>query len=174
MYEIKLTHGAVMPVQANDFDSGFDLRARGYSTVKNGKIQDPVWFDDDCSTFVLKPMERVLIKTGIQIKQPKPSIVVDGGYNIPDIQVRPRSGMAIKYGIGLVNSPGTVDNGYLDDIGVILINLSNDDFNINCDDRIGQMLFSTSFIPNNDKLRVVDEFSSGSDRGYSGFGDSGK
>jgi dUTP pyrophosphatase len=81
---------------------------------------------------VLGPMERQLIPTGLHIQLPE-------GY---EAQVRPRSGLALKYGITVCNTPGTVDADYTGEIGVILINLSNEKFVINPGDRIAQIVIS--------------------------------
>ena len=82
------------------------------------------------SPIILKPFERRLVNTGLYAQLEK-------GY---EIQVRPRSGLALKKGITVLNSPGTIDADYRGEIGVILINLSNDDFRINSGDRIAQLL----------------------------------
>lgn len=79
---------------------------------------------------VLKPMQRALIGTGLHIQLPS-------GY---ECQIRPRSGLALKNGISIVNSPGTVDADYRGEIGIILINLGSEDFTVNDGDRICQMV----------------------------------
>lgn len=78
----------------------------------------------------LKPMKRVLIPTGLYMQLPS-------GY---ECQIRPRSGMALKYGITIANSPGTIDADYRGEIGIILINLGEEDFTVNDGDRICQMV----------------------------------
>ena len=78
----------------------------------------------------LKPLERKLIPTGLSIELPE-------GY---EAQIRPRSGLAFKHGIGIVNSPGTIDADYRGEIKVLLVNLSADDFEVNTGDRIAQMI----------------------------------
>ena len=82
---------------------------------------------------ILKPLGRTLVKTGIFIEIPE-------GY---EAQVRPRSGLALKKGITVLNSPGTIDADYRGEIGVILINLSNEDFVIENGERIAQLVFSS-------------------------------
>jgi len=82
------------------------------------------------NTLVLKPMERKLIPTGLHIELPE-------GF---EAQIRPRSGLAFKHGISIVNSPGTVDADYRGEIKVLLVNLSDVDFEINTGDRIAQMV----------------------------------
>lgn len=112
------------------------------------------------SEIVLKPMERKVIPTGLFIELPL-------GY---EAQVRPRSGLAIKNGITCLNSPGTIDADYRGEVGVILINLSSEDFSINNGDRIAQMVIAkhevTQFIE-------VNELSS-TERGTGGMGSTGK
>lgn len=80
----------------------------------------------------LRPMQRALIPTGIHIQLP-------AGY---ECQIRPRSGLALNYGISIVNSPGTVDADYRGEIGIILINLEENDFTVNDGDRIAQMVIT--------------------------------
>lgn len=84
------------------------------------------------SSIVLKPMERKIISTGLYIE-------LSFGY---EAQIRPRSGLAIKYGITCLNSPGTIDSDYRGEIGVILINLSDDNFVVNSGDRVAQMIIT--------------------------------
>jgi len=81
-------------------------------------------------TILLKPMERRLVPTGLYIELPE-------GF---EAQIRPRSGLAFKHGIGIVNSPGTIDADYRGEIKVLLINYSDQDFEINTGDRIAQMV----------------------------------
>ena len=103
-----------LPTYAKDLDSGMDVRAN---------IEDPI---------ILKPLERALVPTGLFFELPD---------NL-EIQVRPRSGLAAKHGITVLNSPGTIDSGYKDEIKIILINLSNEPFTINPGDRIAQFVIS--------------------------------
>ncbi|MEL0185858.1 MAG: dUTP diphosphatase [Flavobacteriaceae bacterium] len=107
----------------------------------------------------LNPGERKLIKTGLHIELPE-------GY---EAQVRPRSGLAFKKGITVLNSPGTIDADYRGDIGVILINHSNEEFAVNSGDRIAQLVISKF-----EKVdwETSDEINSTS-RGDSGFGSTG-
>src|ERR1700712_3043678 len=85
---------------------------------------------DVTETVLLQPMERKLIPTGLHIELPV-------GY---EAQIRPRSGLAYKFGIGIVNSPGTIDADYRGEIKVLLVNLSTEPFHINTGDRIAQMV----------------------------------
>lgn len=85
-------------------------------------------------TVVIKPGERCLIPTGISVEIPE-------GY---EAQIRPRSGLALKYGITVLNSPGTIDSDYRGDIGVVLINLGNESFSVSNGDRIAQFVLSST------------------------------
>ena len=111
------------------------------------------------SPIILKPLERKLVNTGLFAQLEK-------GY---EIQVRPRSGLALKKGITVLNSPGTIDADYRGEIGVILINLSNDDFIINSGDRIAQLVVSKHEQPNLEQTDSLDSTS----RGEKGFGSTG-
>ena len=111
------------------------------------------------SPIILKPFERKLVNTGLYPQLEK-------GY---EIQVRPRSGLALKKGITVLNSPGTIDADYRGEIGVILINLSNDDFIINSGDRIAQLVVSKHEQPNLEQTDSLDSTS----RGEKGFGSTG-
>ena len=103
-----------IPKYESDSSAGMDIRA----FIKHSTI--------------IKPMERVLIKTGLFIELPKTI----------EAQVRPRSGLALKHGITVLNSPGTIDADYRGEIGVILINLSNKSFTVESGDRIAQLVIS--------------------------------
>ena len=127
-----------IPTYATPQSAGMDLRANIEETI------------------ILKPLERKLIPTGLHIALPE-------GY---EAQVRPRSGLAIKYGITCLNTPGTIDADYRGDIGVILINLSNEPFTINPGDRIAQMVIG---IFGQVEWEVVDELNE-TERGEGGFG----
>ena len=109
---------------------------------------------------VLKPLERVLVKTGLFIS-------LNPGY---EAQVRPRSGLALKKGISVLNSPGTIDADYRGEIGVILINLSDSDFKIDSGDRIAQMVIAKHETVS---WKAVDKLDD-SLRGDKGFGSTGK
>lgn len=130
-----------LPAYATVLSAGADLRAN---------IDEPV---------VLKPLERKLIGTGLHIQLPE-------GF---EAQIRPRSGLALKHGITVLNTPGTIDADYRGEIGVILINLSNEEFTINPGERIAQMVIAEHaqavFMPT-DSLDKTD-------RGAGGFGHSG-
>lgn len=108
---------------------------------------------------IIKPLQRVIIPTGIFIELPD-------GY---EAQIRPRSGLAAKKGISVLNSPGTIDSDYRGEIKVILINLSNETVVINTGERIAQMVIA-SYIKA--ELTEVDELNS-TDRGAGGFGHTG-
>ena len=108
---------------------------------------------------VLKPLERKLIPTGLFIELPV-------GF---EAQIRPRSGLAFKFGVSIVNSPGTIDADYRGEIKVLLINLSNDDFSIGDGDRIAQMVIAKH---ENAQWIEVNELSA-TDRGTGGYGHTG-
>ena len=108
---------------------------------------------------VLKPLERKLIPTGLFIELPV-------GF---EAQIRPRSGLAFKFGVSIVNSPGTIDADYRGEIKVLLINLSNDDFSIGDGDRIAQMVIAKH---ENAQWIEVNELSA-TDRGAGGYGHTG-
>ncbi len=107
----------------------------------------------------LKSLERTLVKTGLFISLPK-------GY---EAQVRPRSGLAFKNGITVLNTPGTIDADYRGEIGVILVNLSADDFTINDGDRIAQLVIAKYETAIWEEVENLDE----TERGEGGFGSSG-
>ena len=130
-----------LPVYESAASAGMDLRAQ---------LDSPI---------VLDPLERGIVKTGLFIELP---VGVEA-------QVRPRSGLAIKKGVTVLNAPGTIDADYRGEIGVILINLSNEAFTINHGDRIAQLVIS--------KHEAITwkpaEKLSDSDRGTAGFGSTG-
>jgi dUTP pyrophosphatase len=121
--------------------AGMDLRAN---------ISEPI---------SLKPLERALIKTGLFIELPQ-------GY---EAQVRPRSGLAFKKGITVLNSPGTIDADYRGEIGVILVNLSQENFVIENGERIAQLIIAKHERANWIEVQEISETS----RGESGFGSTG-
>ncbi|MDD3846032.1 MAG: dUTP diphosphatase [Syntrophorhabdaceae bacterium] len=138
---IRTLDGAAIPVYATDHSSGVDLCAF---------VDDPI---------VLAPMDRALVPTGIFIGIPE-------GF---EAEVRPRSGIAHKHGVTVLNTPGTIDSDYRGEVKVILINLGSEPFTINRGDRIAQMVFK--------KLARVDFRSVASltdtCRGQGGFGSTG-
>ena len=107
----------------------------------------------------LKPLERAIVKTGLFIALPVGA----------EAQVRPRSGLAAKKGITVLNAPGTVDADYRGEIGVILVNLSNDDFVINDGERIAQLVIAKHERADWDEVEVLSE----TERGAGGFGSTG-
>ncbi|MDR1877189.1 MAG: dUTP diphosphatase [Flavobacteriaceae bacterium] len=130
-----------LPEYKTAFSAGMDLRAN---------LDEPV---------VLKPLDRKIIPTGLYLEIPP-------GY---EGQVRPRSGLAFKHGIGCPNSPGTIDADYRGELGVILINLSKEDFTINDGERIAQLIIARH------ETVVWEEVEELSDtiRGEGGYGSSG-
>jgi dUTP pyrophosphatase len=109
---------------------------------------------------VLKPLERKLIPTGLFVEIPE-------GY---EAQIRPRSGLALKKGITVLNSPGTIDADYRGEIGIILINLSNEDFVIESGERICQMIIAAHETVQWSLVEKLEE----TQRGEGGFGHTGK
>lgn len=110
-------------------------------------------------SIILKPLERAIIKTGLYIALPK-------GF---EAQVRPRSGLAAKKGITVLNSPGTVDADYRGEIGVILVNLSNENFVVQDGERIAQLVIAKHEHIVWSEVTVLDE----TERGSGGFGSTG-
>ena len=130
-----------LPAYATVQSAGMDLRAN---------IDEPI---------VLKPLERRLIPTGLHIALP-------AGY---EAQVRPRSGLALKKGITVLNSPGTIDADYRGEVGVLLINLSPEDFIVNDGERIAQMVIARHEQAEFVEVEVLDE----TERGEGGYGHTG-
>ena len=131
-----------LPTYATSQSAGMDLRAN---------LTEPI---------VLRPLERRLIPTGLHIALP-------AGY---EAQVRPRSGLALKKGITVLNTPGTIDADYRGEIGVILINLSQEEFVVNDGERIAQMVIARHETADFIEVGVLEE----SERGEGGFGHTGK
>lgn len=130
-----------LPKYATELSAGVDLRA---------SIDEPI---------VLRPLQRCLVPTGLRIALP-------AGY---EAQVRPRSGLALKKGVTVLNTPGTIDADYRGEIGVILINLSQDEFVINDGERIAQMVIARHEQAQWELVESLDETA----RGEGGFGHSG-
>lgn len=133
--------GAKLPVYKTEGSAGADVSAFLTSSV------------------TIKPFERKLIRTGLKFEIPE-------GY---EIQVRPRSGLALKNGITVLNTPGTIDSDYRGELQVILINLSDKDFTINNGDRIAQIVFSPVIVAD---YKLADVITS-SVRNSGGFGSTG-
>lgn len=110
-------------------------------------------------SILLKPLERTLVKTGLFLEIPI-------GY---EAQVRPRSGLALKKGITVLNSPGTIDADYRGEIGVILVNLSNENFEIHPGDRIAQLVFAAHATALLEPVISLEN----TERGTGGFGSTG-
>ena len=130
-----------LPAYATPQSAGMDLRAN---------IDEPI---------TLRPLERRLIPTGLHIALPE-------GY---EAQVRPRSGLALKHGLTVLNTPGTIDADYRGEIGVVLVNLSQEDFVINDGERIAQMVIARH---EQGDLVVVEELDQ-TERGEGGYGHTG-
>lgn len=130
-----------LPIYETLASAGMDLRAN---------LTEPI---------ILKPSERAIVKTGLFIELP---VGIEA-------QVRPRSGLAIKKGITVLNAPGTVDADYRGEIGVILINLSNEDFTIENGERIAQLVIAKHERADWTEVEVLSETA----RGEGGFGSTG-
>lgn len=131
-----------LPQYATPQSAGLDLRAN---------LEEPI---------TLQPMERRLVPTGLRIALPE-------GY---EAQVRPRSGLALKHGITLLNTPGTIDADYRGEIGVIMVNLSTEPFTVNDGDRIAQLVIARFEQAEWQPVTSLDE----TERGDGGFGHTGK
>ena len=134
--------GHALPDYSTPNSAGMDLRA---------KLDEPV---------TLKPLERRLIPTGLFVELPE-------GY---EAQIRPRSGLALKKGISIVNTPGTIDADYRGEIGIIVINLSDSDFVVNNGERICQMVINKVEMISWTEVDSLED----SERGAGGFGHTGK
>ena len=130
-----------LPGYATSCSAGMDLRAN---------LDEPI---------VLKPLQRCLVPTGLYIALPE-------GY---EAQIRPRSGLALKKGITLLNTPGTIDADYRGEIGVILVNLSTEEFTVEDGERIAQMVIARYEQAEWQEVEVLDE----TERGEGGFGHTG-
>lgn len=135
-------HGEGLPKYETDLSAGMDLRAN---------IENPI---------CLEPGFRILVPTGIKAEIPE-------GY---EIQIRPRSGLAYKFGITVLNAPGTIDADYRGDIGIILFNASGENFMINPGDRIAQAVLNKFERIEWEETSNLSE----TDRGEGGFGSTGK
>jgi dUTP pyrophosphatase len=142
--EIKIVNKSnnELPAYSTELSAGMDLRA---------SLPEPV---------VLKPLERKLIPTGLFVEIP-------AGF---EAQIRPRSGLALKKGITVLNSPGTIDADYRGEVGIILINLSNEDFVIENGERICQMIVASHETVQWNLVEKLEE----TERGHGGFGHTGK
>ena len=131
-----------LPKYETSGSAGMDVRAN---------IEEPI---------VMGSLERVLVPTGLKIAIPE-------GY---EVQVRPRSGLAIKHGITLLNTPGTIDSDYRGELKVIMVNLSKDEYVINPQERIGQLVLNKVAQMEFVEVDSLDE----TERGAGGFGHTGK
>ena len=138
----RLSHNKILPEYKTEGAAGMDLCAA---------ISEPV---------TLKPLERTLIPTGLKIE-------LEHGY---EAQIRPRSGMSIKHGITLINCVGTIDEDYRGEVCVPVVNISNEAYTIQPEERIAQMVIAKY---EQAKIEVVTELSD-TERGTGGFGSTGK
>ena len=143
-----------LPKYESEFASGLDLKAYIPENPANIGANRVI---------IIHPGERVLIPTGLRVAIPE-------GY---EIQIRPRSGLAIKSGISIVNTPGTIDSDYRGDIGVILINHGKNSFQVFNNDRIAQAIIKETNRIEFEEVSSFDELSK-TERGTGGFGSTGK
>ncbi len=143
MVQIKVINKGhhALPEYATPQSAGLDLRAN---------IEQPI---------VLKPLQRCLVPTGLYIALPE-------GY---EAQVRPRSGLAYKHGITVINSPGTIDADYRGEIGVLLVNLSDKEFVVNDGERVAQMVIARCEQAVFEPVEILDD----TERGAGGYGHTG-
>ncbi len=135
-----------------------DNQLPAYETVNSAGMDLRAYLPE--GPIVLKPLQRTLVPTGLFMEIPE-------GY---EGQVRPRSGLAIKNGITVLNTPGTIDADYRGEVKIILINLSDTDFTINSGERVAQIVFAKC-----EQMEVVNvETLSETERGAGGFGHTGK
>lgn len=135
-------------------ESGHQLPT--YETPSSAGMDVRAWLKEPVT---LAPLQRALIPTGLRIQLPR-------GY---ECQIRPRSGLALKHGISLVNTPGTVDADYRGEIGIIVINLSNEPYTINDGERIAQMVIKQYTAVEWEPVTRIDE----TERGDGAFGHTG-
>ena len=130
---------AVLPAYAHPSDAGMDLRS----------VED----------LTLAPGKRALVHTGLVLLLPP----------LYEAQVRPRSGLALKHGVTVLNTPGTIDSGYRGEVGVILVNLGESEFSVKRGDKIAQLVIAPVTQPEIVETDLIDE----TDRGAGGFGSTG-
>lgn len=147
----------IRKIYIKNISSKLDFKLPNYESEGAAGMDLSADIDSD---IIIKPLERSLIPTGIAISLPEDL----------EAQIRPRSGLAIKHGITLLNAPGTIDSDYRGEIKVILVNLSNDNYTIKPYDRIAQIIISQFVKAEFEIAENLDE----TDRGNSGFGSTGK
>jgi dUTP pyrophosphatase len=140
--KVILEDGVVLPEYMTDGAAGMDVYAN---------IQEEI---------ELKPLDRTMVPTGLKVEIPF-------GY---EIQVRPRSGLAIKHGLTMINTPGTIDSDYRGEIKIILVNISNEAYNIKPKERIGQLVLQKVYKCDWKKVNELSE----TKRAHGGFGHTGK
>ncbi len=138
-------------VNKSSFDTPFYATERSAGMDIKANIEEPI---------TLQPLQRAMVPTGLYIALPEGT----------EAQIRPRSGLAAKHGITVLNTPGTIDADYRGEIKVILVNLSNEDFVINPGERIAQMVVARYEQVEWDAVEVLDD----TERGTGGFGSTGR
>jgi dUTP pyrophosphatase len=161
MVQVKIVNKSKneIPSYATDLSAGMDLRADLTEIKKDFLVMCDYHVGPDGNNVTILPGGRALIGTGLYIQLPE-------GY---EAQVRPRSGLALKHGITVLNSPGTIDADYRGEIGVILYNASGMPFTVNQGERIAQMIITKHEKAELIKVETLDE----TDRGEGGFGHTG-
>lgn len=147
------------PIYANIGDSGMDLRAWFTEDEKDVEVNK----ESGKKYIVLKSLERRLIHTGIYMGIPEDC----------EVQVRPRSGLALKQGLSVCNTPGTVDSNYVNEVGIIAINLSKKPITVEDGDKIAQAVLTPVYNSNHVRFEVVDKIDENPYRNMNGFGSSG-
>jgi len=148
------------PCYKKEGDSGFDLRAwLNEETESTVKYAEPV----GKKYIIIAPLERVLIHTGLYFDVPEGM----------EIQVRPRSGMALKRGLSVLNTPGTIDSNYTGEVCIIAVNLSNSNIVIEDGERIAQAALCPVFGGWATELTKVDDLNKVTERGSDGFNSTG-
>ena len=135
----KIKDTAIIPKYAHEGDAGVDL----YSTEE----------------YIIKPGDRVLVSTGIKIAIPP-------GH---EAQIRPKSGLALKHGLSIVNTPGTIDSGYRGEVGIIIINLGKEEYKIGTGKKVAQMVINQVEEATFEEVKELDETT----RNQGGFGSTG-
>lgn len=153
----KLDKKAVIPSYAHEGDAGFDLSA--IINVEDAMAQEGA-MGGCIEEVIIAPGEKFIARTGLAFAVPR-------GY---ELQIRPRSGLAYKHGITIINSPGTVDSGFIGEVLIILLNTGSEPFEIKTGDRIAQGVINK--LPTV-SIREVDELDE-TERGSGGFGSTGK
>lgn len=152
----KVRENAILPCYAHGTeDSGLDLFASAFKVKENGSLV----LKEDIESYTIKPQETVIVQSGVACEIPRGT----------ELQVRPTSGNSLKTTLRLPNSPGTIDSGFRDEIGIIIYNTGNEPITIKIGDKVAQMVLMPVLHAN---INVVDELKD-SERGTDGYGSTG-